>query len=724
MRAAVILVLMAALAGCASGPEPVDPVSGLRLGGDAPFDLAEDQDLELLRADFAAQADDEAGRPAQRRRLADEYARRLAYALAHGQHESGHAALRSLLSLWNAADLRHADRVAPEIARYRAVLSRARDTYARAGRDREAAAALSALILADPEHADGHRAELDEIFAYADELAVAGEGAGAQRARPIEILERLVEFHPAPWVVDRLVDLYLGRQRAVDSGFRRSRTDLDVIRAHGDGVLRTAWHVTRVLARGGRIGRAGEAIEALVGIGDDRELRERVRRALAPGATAADWVLLAARFHSSDPARGDRGAALAIAREAARRFPRAPAAHLAAAEAARQMAEPALAIRYYESGLALDPEHADATGELGRLYLLRISTLALSDRPAAAGRFVAAFGRFHAAATAALGQAVEPDMADAEAAFGRGLVSLGQLDQARRQLERSLARRPTLEALESLGTMALKKDRFEQAIDLFERALARRESEVLARYQQCRIMRFLAEAYEGAGRRQVAASRYRAALVAWSRLMDRSRASGRPGLPAPLAAEGLVEQGKILWQLGERETALAAFDAAVDVDPNGASSHADLIAFLIVRGEYVRALDAYHRALGSPEIGDYFKVYMSLWVLAEARRRRLPADPVARDFVAARDGSLWYDDLARYATGRLRQEALKTRATTRARRAELLYYTAVLGSDIHRDAAAARRLLEGVVASDMVLFFEYDMARHWLRSGFGGGSIK
>jgi hypothetical protein len=143
-----------------------------------------------------------------------------------------------------------------------------------------------------------------------------------------------------------------------------------------------------------------------------------------------------------------------------------------------------------------------------------------------------------------------------------------------------------------------------------------------------------------------------------------------------------------------------------------------VVSYLIVRGQYERALDAYHRALGSREIGDYFKVYMSLWVLAEARRQGVPGDPLARDYLAQRDGPLWYDDLARFATGRIDQSALRKRATTRARRAELLYYTAVLDART-RDRGRARELLEGVVRTGLVLFFEYDMARHWLRNGLG-----
>src|SRR5690606_13943305 len=245
------------------------------------------------------------------------------------------------------------------------------------------------------------------------------------------------------------------------------------------------------------------------------------------------------------------------------------------------------------------------------------------------------------------------------------------------------------------------------------RALAEKAEEPGERYQQCRILRLLGEAHLAGGDEEQAASRFRAAMVAWHALAKEVR------LPPPYLAEALVEQGKILWRLGERDTALVAFDAAVDADPDGASTHADVVAFLIVRGEYERALDAYHRALGSRAIDDYFKVYMSLWVLAEARRQGRPVDPVAREFLAGRDGPLWYDDLARFAGGRLALDALESRATTRGRRAELLYYSAVLGGDLRRDPARARRLLQGVVATGMVLFFEYEMAQHWLANGFG-----
>ena len=54
---------------------------------------------------------------------------------------------------------------------------------------------------------------------------------------------------------------------------------------------------------------------------------------------------------------------------------------------------------------------------------------------------------------------------------------------------------------------------------------------------------------------------------------------------------------------------------------------------------------------------------------------------------ASRDGALWYDDIARLASGRVTPALLEPRATTRARRTELAYYTAVL-EPVGADAAA------------------------------------
>jgi hypothetical protein len=158
-------------------------------------------------------------------------------------------------------------------------------------------------------------------------------------------------------------------------------------------------------------------------------------------------------------------------------------------------------------------------------------------------------------------------------------------------------------------------------------------------------------------------------------------------------------------------------EKAIDIDSDGADTHIQVVAFLVTQGEYARALDAYHRAVIADRIGDYHKVYMSLWLLGEARRLGVAPDPLAVEYLGERDGGLWHDELARLATGRVGVAELAGRAHSRARKAELAYYTAALGAGEAgggRPPAEIRALLEHVVATDMVLFFEYDMARRWL----------
>ena len=76
------------------------------------------------------------------------------------------------------------------------------------------------------------------------------------------------------------------------------------------------------------------------------------------------------------------------------------------------------------------------------------------------------------------------------------------------------------------------------------------------------------------------------------------------------------------------------------------------MAFLLLHDEYDRARDTFYQALASERIGDYYKVYMAVWVLAEGRRLGRADDDQARAYLAGRDGPLWFDDIARLASGR------------------------------------------------------------------------
>jgi hypothetical protein len=137
---------------------------------------------------------------------------------------------------------------------------------------------------------------------------------------------------------------------------------------------------------------------------------------------------------------------------------------------------------------------------------------------------------------------------------------------------------------------------------------------------------------------------------------------------------------------------------------------------LVPRGEFDEALDAYHRALGRSEVTDYLKVYCSLWILDLARRAGQPEDPLAAAYLQSTDGGKWFNDLARWATGREPEATLLAHADTPGRKAECAFYRAMRAlADGKRDLA--RSLWKTVVATDMMAFFEYDMASYYLKLG-------
>ncbi len=674
---------------------------------DTPSVLANQQDLTDARARFLAMAQADPKRPALRRALAREYATRVTRGLSTHRRRRAYLALLELASLWHPADLGKPGERA-SLARWAPITRQVRASFARSGGDREATAALCMLIEMDPANATRYRNEVDEIFTFADDLAVARHGDGAQRARPIKILEGVVDSFPSRYVVDRLTTLYVARQQAIDRHFKRRGANFALIRAHGSSVLRTTWNLVRIYARARRIEEATRAIDPIHGLGDAPDLRRTLRLAMSSSATAQTWYNLARAMRGDDQKQTDLAASLRLAMAGLVRFPDDARLRSYAADTARDLGQAPRAIELYRQLAGRGTDTPANAQSLAELYDQRLSSLLLRERPHAAARLLPIIETLHTEAKKRWPtKPLRPDLADSYATFGRGLVTMGELSEARRYLERSVAVRPTQAAFEFLATIAFKRDRFGEAAKLFDRALAVTGSDLTYRFNRAKILRLASEAHRRRGDARRHQLYSKAALNAWGDLTtEHSRLSGR------YRAELFVESGKIMWALGDKQAAFLAFNTALDADPAGADVHAAVVSFLVGRNEYSRALDAYHQALGRDGISTYFKVYMSLWMVAEARAVGRPIDPLATDYLAARTGRLWYDDLARYASGRVSAETLGKRATTRARRAEMLYYTAVLPAP--RDQQRLRKRLRAVLDTNAVMFFEYDMAKRWL----------
>lgn len=686
----VVATAVCALAGC---PHPRSAVHPTTFGpdSDAPWALEDEDDWSERRDQLFGLALDDPQREPLRVELAAAQAARIDHWLDADRPAIAYDALLDLVGLWGDDPAQLGADLAPE----KTTLERARKVFAKSGADQEVVLALAVLAEVEPDQRDARWAEIDEVFDYADQLSESENGAAAVRARPIEILEPVAMVWPLPKVTDRFVELVAARQAAVSDALAKDAASFELVRAHAS-VLKAARQLAAALSRAGREDEIVAHISPMQGIGADEDLVALARKL----STAKDVARFAQAFRSSDE-NDDPATARQIARWGLGRF--ADDATLTAAQAAAstdlgRVHEP---IRLYEALVARGAADAEVAEQLAGLYQQRLAALALSDRPVSARKDLAALETFdRSAAKKYPNRDWDVRLAGAMSTMGRGLVTQGELDEAEELLEKSVDLQPDTDAYQTLATVAIKQEKWKDAEKWAERGADAAGAKSVDR---AKLLKIAGDAAAGTGDTDRARDRWLAALSIWAELGDTSQ------LGSEIAGLRLVQGGELMWSLGEKDEALKLLDASVDIDPDGADTYTEVIAFFIVNDDYTRALDAFHRAVIADKISDYYKVYMSLWMMAESHKRGVAVDPLALEYLQQRSGTLWYDDMARLATGRVQVAALARRANTRARKAELDYYTAVLGL-----GDDTQSLFRSVVSTDMVLFFEYDMARHQL----------
>ncbi len=685
---------------------------------DTPLELRDDRDRD--------QAIDElwvmpAGLPREQYRadIVDALARRIREAVQEERPFAAAALLDELTALWQHEPASAAAGLAPHVD----VLTRVRAMFARAGALEPAAQSL--ILLAEADRADraSHLAELDELLSFADELAIADNGPTARRGQPIALLQDTALALPVRWLVDRYVALLSERQRVIATLIEREGASLQVVRAHHD-VLSTSRRIANVLARAGRCDDIHAHVAKLSGLGVDREVATRAE--IVAEHPSPDAYVKLARILRNDEGKEpsaqmtDATAALATLLTALRRHPDDPTLLAAAGDDARALGRIEQAIAFYERAVAADRD-VDSTLalRLGRLYGDRIERLASHGRPSrarAAWRGVLAFtsreSRQHP--NAAWQQAA----AIAESALGEGLATQGLLADARDALVASIERAPSIEAFETLVAIELQTGRFVTAQRWASAGMAMLgEQGAGDRWHRARLERLVGDSMRRSGRAREAGAHYVEAMRAWASLGESK------DLPRIVAAERSLDYGRILWWLGELGAqersdrgvrVVESIIDALDRAPQSTEIATHGIAFLLEIGRTRDAIDAYHRALGA-DLPDATKISLSLWIAADAVGRGEPIERLASEFLASRQGDTWPERLARAASGRMSFAAVAEAATTAPRQAELAFYGAILG--FHPEAATPagrRRLLEQVIAAQLVLDPEHGLARQHL----------
>lgn len=571
--------------------------------------------------------------------------------------------------------------------------------------------AIQTLVLLaelEPAQRAEHLAEIDEILAFADELAIAENGAHATRAQQLQLLQPTALALPLPWLVDRYVGLLVERQRAISMLIDQQGASLQLVRAHHD-ILTTGRRVANVLARAGRIDEIHVQLSKLKGLGTDRELAAHAE-VLANHATADAYGQLAQALRVDEHA-ADSAAALATCMAGLAKYPGDPGLAVAAAGDARALGRIDQAIQLYELALRRSNDVDSAAAlRLGKLYGERIGRLAGAGRPHAASeawRGVLAFTSRSAKDHPHM--VWQQTAAIAESALGRGLASQGLISDAKLALEGSLQRAPSIDAYETLTTIDVQIAQFAGAQQWAKSGLAMLGDQSSGdRYRRAKLERIEGDVLRGLGKHKQASTRYLDSMRTWASLGDTK------DLPRAVAAERLLDSGRAMFWMGDPDPAVDLVMRAVEIDADTADISAGAVAFLIEAGQYRDAIDAYHRGLGA-NLSDSYKVYMSLWIAGEAKRLGEPLDRLAAEYLGSRQGDTWYELLARAATRRLPYAQLRLAATTGPRQAELAFYTATFELDPPASSSAAKKqLFEQVLAAHVVLDAEYDLARRYL----------
>lgn len=595
------------------------------------------------------------------------------------------------------------------LAGHARLLGDLRSVFAKSGALEPAVQVLILLAEVEPAARAQHLAELDEVLAFADDLAVADNGPNATRAQPIALLEPTALALPLPWLVDRYVALQIERQQAVVALLDQQGASMPIVRAHHE-LLSTARRIAGVLGRAGRAPEIHRQLARLkAGYGSDRELGIRAE-VVADQPTPEAYAKLAAALQTDDRAP-DPGAALAVCLGGLARFPRDAGLLAAAGNDARELGRIDQAIALYERALGAAEVDTAIALRLGKLYADRIQRFAVGGRPAAADAAWRQALRFTDTSASAHPHSVwQQTAAVAESALGRGLASQGLLTDARRALAGSLDRAPSVDAYETLVTIDVQTARYADAEKWASEALALLGTQSTGdRYRRAKLERIAGDGLRLARRTKPATARYLDSLRTWASIGETK------DLPRGIAAERELDMGRSMWALGDAGKAVELTMQALDHAPDSEELAANAVAFLILAGRYRDALDALHGCLASPTISEYHKVYMSLWIVGEARRLGEPRDPLADDYLANRRGDVWYEQLAQLAAGKLTYADVRARARTGPHRAELAFYGAVLGLGPAAATPAGRHaLLEQVVAAKLVLDAEYDLARFYL----------
>ena len=521
---------------------------------------------------------------------------------------------------------------------------------------------------------------------------------------------------PSPFVVQRLADLYVARyEAAIEASSSSDNPELGIAAKHRAEV--TGYLLTRLYLR------ADDFDGAIEGLGrveldiPTRKLVEFLDSARGKHKSAGPLLTLAAQFIPDEDEDTGRippsfitqgwGIVENLARRATERYPDDAFAHLLLARSFRQQGLVDAAVVHLDCTVALKEDIFDAWQDLAILKQSSLERLAGVDADAAKAR-LPELEKFHARAVSLWsGRPIRPGLSEAYYTVAQGLYELGRVDEAKHLLGKSVTREPVAEALDLLATIEAKSGQRTEAAKHYEAILGLPFADQRTRLRwETQARAAIGQIERRAGDETQARSQFQTALRQLNKLI------GYPSLAARERSDRLIERGKLLFYLGDAAQGADDFRQA-DVGharPRRGLRRADAVRrqprLLRPRPRIFR------QALPRDEVRASLKLYFSLWLHELALRQNRPQDPAVVEYLHGFAEDSWQGKLARHARGQavVRGAAAWRHRLRGAGRGVLLRGAAAL-AERPQDAKV---LLQKVIDTRRMAFFEYDMAQNYL----------
>jgi tetratricopeptide (TPR) repeat protein len=537
-------------------------------------------------------------------------------------------------------------------------------------------------------------------------------GLGEHYSGLIEVLSEHARLTPAPDVLATLADLYVERRarmlaasRGREEGGRASEMTLQEYRERSTVVHRAPFDIAAVYLVHEDFEDAVTRLRKLDTVdGLEPRLRALVEAVASERAESTEALLALyvsyAEFEQRDVAR-------ALCVYAARRytndarFPRCLGS-LAAVE--DNYSE---AIAYYAEAIKLAPDERALYDEALEVFA-NLMRGEMFDGDPTDTRSLAAQAVTLLDERTKRWPDQKPPVAfeDLSLAVGLAEMNAGNAKEARAHFEASLARRETVRALVQLGQLSAKVGQREEGLVLLRKALdktSRKDVDQLR--QRAQIIEQIGDVQRALGKAEEARTSYAEALLSWD-------ASVRSNEESSTRAFAQIRRGVLLARLDRQVDALAAFELAMQAASDNRETYAQILAHLVVSvPEPELAEGILRRAQRQLTLEPEWRAYFSLWVKAVYGRAELPA-PADIDRLLGRlsRSDAWWGHLSRFGAGQIDYPALTKLAKTRGERTEADFYEGVrrIGAG---DIPGARTLLQKVIDSMMVGFYEFQMAQ-------------